>query len=103
MKMKLLHCNLWFLLVTLHLKTEFRCSYFLALFTNFSVVTAILPIMPKLNVILRSECVNTLKFWQSLGKWLKAMMILPLKNVFYFAITCRILKIAPFSLQQQRL
>ena len=39
----------------LHLQTKFRRSYVLALFINFNVVWAILSIMGKLNVILRSE------------------------------------------------
>ena len=47
------------LVTFLHLKTKFHRSYILALFTNFSVVAAMLPIMTKLNVILKSECVNT--------------------------------------------
>ena len=34
----------------------------------------------KLSVILRSECVNTWEFLDSLGKELKKMIILPLKN-----------------------
>ena len=44
------------------LKTEFHLSYFLALFTNFRVMTAMLLIMEKLNVIVKSGCVNTLEF-----------------------------------------
>ena len=65
----------------------------LALFTNFSVVAAMLPIMAKLSVILRSECANTWEFLHSLGKELKVMMIPPLKNIFYSAITHLNLKI----------
>ena len=52
----------------LHLKTKSHLSYFLALFTNFSVVAAMLPIMAKLSIILKSECVNTWEFLHSLGK-----------------------------------
>ena len=58
-----------------------------------------LPIMAKLSVILKSECVNSWEFLHSLGKELKVMMILPLKNIFYSAITHLILKISQF-LQQ---
>ena len=81
------------LVTFLHLKTKFHHFYVLALFTDFSAVVAMLPIMAKLNVILRSECVNTLEFLRSLGKESKMMMILPLKNTFYSAITHLILKI----------
>ena len=84
------------LVTCLHLKTKFHCSYILALFTNFSVVAAVLPIMAKLSVILNSECVNSSEFLHSLGKELKVMMILPLKNIFYSAITQLILKISQF-------
>ena len=46
----------------------------------------------------KSECVNTWEFLHSLGKVLKEMMILPLKNTFYSAITHPILKISQFLL-----
>ena len=52
----------------------------------------------KLSVILRSECVNTREFLHSLGIELKEIMILPLKNTFYSAITHLILKISQFLL-----
>ena len=52
----------------------------------------------KLNIILRSECVNTWEFLHLLGKELKVMVILSLKNIFYSAITRMILKISQFSL-----
>ena len=81
-----------------HLKTKFHHSYVLALNTNFSVVTAMLPIMEKLKVILKSECVNTWEFWHSLRKELKVVMIFPLKNIFYSAMTYLIWKISQFSL-----
>ena len=58
------------------------------MFTNFSVVAAILPIIGKLNIILRSECGSTWEFMHSLGKELKEMIIFPLKNIFYSAIFC---------------
>ena len=81
-------------LVTLvHWKTKFHCSYVLVLFTKFSVMAAMLPIMAKTKLLLRSECVNTWEFWHSLGD-----DDLPLNNIFYFAITHLILKISQFSL-----
>ena len=86
------------LVTFLHLKTKFHWSCVLALFTNFSAVTAMLPIMVKLSVILKSECVNTWEFLHSLGKELKEMMIMLLKNTFYSAITNSILKISQFLL-----
>ena len=52
----------------LHLKKKFHHSYVVALFTNFSVVATMLPIMAKLNIILRTECVSTWEFRHSLGK-----------------------------------
>ena len=54
-----------------------------------------LPIVAKLSVILKSECVNTREFLHSLGKVLK-VMILPLNNIFYSAIAHLILKISHF-------
>ena len=47
------------LVTFLHLKTKFHCPYFLALFINFSLMAAVFLIMAKVNVILRSECVNS--------------------------------------------
>ena len=71
-KNKLPHCNIQSvsslsakLVAFLHLKTKFYYSYVLGLFTNFGVA-AMLPVMEKLNIILRSECVNTWKFLHSL-------------------------------------
>ena len=52
----------------------------------------------KIKVILKSECVNTREFLQSLGNKLKVMMVLPLKNIFYSVFTHLILKICQFSL-----
>ena len=43
-------------------KTKFHWSCVLALFTNFSAVAALLPIMAKLSIILKSKCVNTWEF-----------------------------------------
>ena len=82
------------LVTFLHLKTKFHWSCVLALFINFSAVAAMLPIMAKLSVIFKSECVNTWEFLHSLGKELKEMMILPLKSTFYSAITHPILRIS---------
>ena len=66
MKNKLSYCNIQFVFQTkckisnfFAFKDKFHRSYVLALFTNFSVVAAMLPIMAKLSVILRSECVDT--------------------------------------------
>ena len=103
MKNKLPYCNVQFVFQTrckisnfLHLKTKFHRSCVLALLTHFSAVVAMLPVMAKLKVILKSECVNTWEFMHSMGKELKEMMILPLKNTFYSAITHPILKISQF-------
>ena len=84
------------LVTFLHLQTKFQHSYILAFITNFSVVAAMLPIMAKLSVILKSECANTGEFLHSLGKELKVMMIPPLRNIFYSAITHLNLKISQF-------
>ena len=50
------------LVTFLHLKTKHYRFYVLVLPINFSAVAAMLPIMGKLNVILRSLCVNTYEF-----------------------------------------
>ena len=84
------------LVTFLHLKTKLHRSYVSALFTNFSIVTAMLPIMKNVRVILKSKCVNTWEFLHSLVRGLKVMMIMPLKNIFYSAITHLILKISKF-------
>ena len=65
---------------------------------NFNVVAAMLPVMAKLNALLRSECVKTWEFLHSLGQELNVMMILPFKNIFYSTNTYLILKISQFSL-----
>ena len=57
-----------------------------------------LPIIAKLNVILKSECMKPYDFLHSLRKGFKEMMILPLKNIFYCAIKNLILKIYQFLL-----
>ena len=87
-----------FFKISLHLKKKYHCSYVLALFTNFSVAAAMLPIMPKLSIILISECVNTWEFLHSLGNKLQVTMILPLNNILFSAITHLILKISQFLL-----
>ena len=98
-KKKLPYCNVQFVFQTKCKISNFcHWSCFLALFTNLSAVAAMLPIMAKLNVILKSECVNTWEFLHSLAKELKETMILPLKNTFYSAIMHPILKISQFLL-----
>ena len=86
------------LVTFVHLKTKFHRFYVLVPFTNFSAVATMLPIMAKLNAILRSEWVSTWEYLHSLGKELKVMMILPLKNIFYSAIIRLILEISQFLL-----
>ena len=56
------------------------------------------PIMAKLSIILKSETLfkQFKHFLNSLGKELKVIMILPLKNIFYSTITNLILKISQF-------
>ena len=104
MKTKLPYCNIQFIIQTkckitfLYLKTKFHRSYVLTLFTTFSVVASMLPIIEKLIVILTSEYVTTWEFLHSLGKELKVMTILPLKNIFYSVIIHLILKIFQFLL-----
>ena len=49
------------LVTFLHLKTKFCCYFVLALFTNFTAVAVVLPILAELDFILRSECGNTWK------------------------------------------
>ena len=90
MKNKLPYCILGFalqikckLVAFLYLKTGSYRFYVQALFINFRVVTAMLPVTAKLNVILSSEYVNTWEIQHSLGKKLKAMLILPLKNILF--------------------
>ena len=90
MKNKLPYCILGFalqikckLVAFLYLKTGSYRFYVQALFINFRAVTAMLPVTAKLNVILSSEYVNTWEIQHSLGKKLKAMLILPLKNILF--------------------
>ena len=47
------------LVTCLHLTTEFHRSYVLTLSIDFGAVAAMLPIMAKINAILKSKCVNT--------------------------------------------
>ena len=56
-----------------------------------------LPFVEKLNDILRSVCEH-LGISVLIGKRVKGDDILPLKNIFYFAIKQLILKISQFSL-----
>ena len=70
-------------------------SYILTLFTNCNVVPLMVPVMAKLNIILRLECVITCEFSALTGKRIiKVMMIPPLNNIFYSAITDLILNIS---------
>ena len=88
----IINCSLkWKISIFLYLKIEFHNSYLLALFITFSVMAAMLPITTKLNVMLWGF------FRHKLGKELKTMATLPLKNIFYSAITHLILNISPFS------
>ena len=86
------------LVTFLHLKIKFHRFYVLAMFANISAVAEMLPIMTKLSVILKSECVNNWEFLHSLGKEIKVTMILSLKNIFSYAITKLTLKISQFLL-----
>ena len=70
-------------LVTFKDRIPYR-SYVVALFTNCSMVAAMLPIMAKLIANLRSECVKTWEFWHPLREELKYMIIMALKNTFQF-------------------
>ena len=79
-------------------KLPYSLTVLLALFTNVDVVAAMLLLMTKLSIILRSESVSTSEFLHSLGKQLIKMMILSSKNIFYSAITNLILKIFKFLL-----
>ena len=63
--------------ISSHSKIKFLFSYVLALFINLSAVAAMLPIMAKLNAILKSEYVNILEFLLSLERERKGITILP--------------------------
>ena len=56
------------------------------------MVAAVLPIIAKLNIIIKSEIVNTWEFWHLLGEEVKVAMILTLKNI-YFEIILMTLKL----------
>ena len=60
-----------FLFLIMQINVGCICSYVLALVTNFSVAAAMIPIVAKLSVILRSECMSTCEFLHSLGKRVK--------------------------------
>ena len=66
-----------------YFKSIIPSFYVFALFINFIALAAIPRTMAKIN---------------ALGKELRTIMILPLKNIFYSAITCLILMISLFSL-----
>ena len=72
MKNKLLHCNIRIAFQTkckisnlFTFKDKIPSFLHSGIVYNFSVVAAMLPIMAKLSVILRSECLNTWEFLQS--------------------------------------
>ena len=67
-----------------YLRTKFHHSYILALFTNFSVMAAMLLIMAKQSISLSSKCVNTQEFLQSLGKEFKGDNDSAIKEHFLF-------------------
>ena len=67
----------------LSLKREFPRSFVLVLFIDFSLLATFLLIIAKLNVIFRSECVDSSEFWHSLVKEWKAIKFLSLKDIFY--------------------
>ena len=71
------------LVTFVHLNTKFHRSYVLALFTNLSAVAAVLPLMAKLSVILRSECVN-LRISALTGKRVKGDDYSAIKEHFLF-------------------
>ena len=71
----------------LSLKREFPRSFVLVLFIDFSLLATFLLIIAKLNVIFRSECVDSSEFWHSLVKEWKAIKFLSLKDIFYYPIT----------------
>ena len=82
------------LIIFVHLWTEFIHSYVLAFFKILVLWCYSYLLRQNKTIILRSECVNTCGFWLSLGKELKAMAVLPLKNIFYSTITHMISKIS---------
>ena len=98
MKNKLPYCNIRFVfptkckisnLFTFKDKTpSFLGSYVLELMTNFKVIAAMLPNMAKLSVIIKVKTP-----WNFCTHLEMMMMILPLKNIFYSAITHLILEI----------
>ena len=104
MENKLQYFNIpfFFPLTFLHLKTEFHCSFVLALPTNFIVVAAMLPVIRKLNVILGSECVSTWEFLHSPRKEFMVMMILPWKNMIVLQSLTSIWRFLNSHYQQQQ-
>ena len=68
-------------LIFSHSKIKFRFYYAVILFINLLVVTSVLPIMTKLNAILKSECSNILEFLVFLQKGFRWIMILPQRNI----------------------
>ena len=104
MKNKLLYCNIKFVFQAKKIKNFFTFKDKIPSFLRSGIVYKFqcggcnATYMAKLNVIFRSNFVSTLEFLHSLGKELKVMVILPLKTIFYSAITHLILKISYFLL-----
>ena len=88
-KNKLLYCNVQFVFQAackisnfFTFKDKIPLVLLSGFVYKFQCGAAMLPIMAKLSIILRSECVNTWEFLHSVGKELKEMVILPLKTPF---------------------
>ena len=64
-------------LIFLHSKKNLLFFYILVLLINLCVVAAMLPIMEKLSVILKSECVKSLEFLLLLEREWTGITILP--------------------------
>ena len=97
MRNKLPHCNI---------RSQTKCKI-----SNFFTFTDKIPSFLRSGIVYKFQCgrcnatyygktksefENTWEFLHSLGKELKVMMIPPLKNIFYSAITHLNLKISPF-------
>ena len=69
----------------LHLKTELHRSYVLPVFINFSMVAAMLPIMAKLNAIIRSECMSLeiVRLWDWCNVAQYELVRKEFKKIFY--------------------
>ena len=70
-------------------KDKFSLSYILVLLITLSAVAAILFIIAKLSVILKSKCMSSLVFLLLLERERKGITILQLENIIYFVICNR--------------